>query len=110
MAYDQTLATRVRRALARHKAVSEIKMFGGLCFTIRGNMCCGVLNNDLVIRVARGDYEKTLAGAHVRPMNFTGRPLRGFVFVGPGGYKTGKALAKWVKEAVNFAMSLPPKA
>lgn len=109
MAYDQTLAMRVRRALARKKAVTEIKMFGGLCFTVRGNMCCGVLQDDLVLRVPRESYEKILAKPHVRPMNFTGRPLRGLIFVSPKGHKTAKRLRGWIDAAVEFAMSLPPK-
>lgn len=110
MAYDETLATRVRRALARKKAVTEINMFGGLCFTVRGNMCCGVLQNDLVLRVPRESYEKILKKPHVRPMDFTGRPLRGFIFVGPKGHKTAQSLKRWIDAAVRYAMSLPPKA
>lgn len=109
MAYDPNLAARVRQALARQKAVTEIKMFGGLCFTIRGNMCCGVLRDDLVLRVPRDRYEKILKQSHVRPMNFTGRPLRGFVFVGPKGHKTEKHLRGWIKASAAYAMSLPPK-
>jgi len=57
-------------------------------------MCCGVLNDDLVVRVGPERYEKALSHLHTRPMDFTGRPLKGFVFVSPGGYKTDKALAK----------------
>lgn len=109
MAYDQKLATRVRQALARQKAVTEIKMFGGLCFTIRGNMCCGVLNDDLVLRVPREHYEQILKKTHVRPMNFTGRPLRGLIFVGPPGVTSDKKLREWIAASVQYAMSLPPK-
>ena len=110
MAYDEKLAIRVRSALARYKAVAELKMFGGLCFTLRGNMCCGVLKNDLVLRVAPETATKYLAEPHVRPMDFTGRPMKNLLYIGPGGYKTAPALRKWVGRAADFALSLPPKA
>jgi hypothetical protein len=109
VAHNEALAERVRRALAGKKAVGETRMFGGLCFTLRGNMCCGTLKEDLVVRVGPGRYEKALAEPHARPMDFTGRPLKGFVFVGRKGYKTDAALAKWVRWAVDFAGSLPEK-
>ncbi len=109
MAYDQKLADRVRRALGRRKALTERKMFGGLAFILRGNMCCGVVEGDLVVRVGLERYEAALAEPHARPMDFTGRPLRGFVYVAPGGYRTGKALARWLRQATDFAESLPDK-
>lgn len=109
MAYDEKLANRVRKALARRRGIAEIKMMGGLCFTLYGNMCCGVVNNDLVVRVGPERYEEALVRPHARLMDFTGRPLKGFVFVNPSGSRTDKALATWVKEAIDFAHSLPPK-
>ncbi|MBI2989080.1 MAG: TfoX/Sxy family protein [Deltaproteobacteria bacterium] len=109
MAYDEKLADRIRKVLARRKGLTEKKMFGGVAFLLDGKMCCGVLNDNLVVRVGSERYEKTLAAPHARPMDFTGRPLKGFVFVGPGGCRTDKALAKWVKQAVDFAMTLPRK-
>lgn len=109
MAYDPRLAERVRRLLARRKGITEKKMFGGLAFMLRGKMCCGVLKDELVVRVGPKLYEEALAEAHARPMDFTGRPLRSFVFIAPAGHKTDRALAKWVRRAVKFARSLPPK-
>ena len=109
MAYDEKLANRVRRGLAMRKGITEKKMFGGLAFLLGGRMCCGVLNDDLVIRVTSGDYGKALAERHARPMDFTGRPLRGFIYVGPGGYKTEALLSRWIKRGTDFALSLPPK-
>ncbi len=109
MAYNEKLADRVRTALAHHKAVEEKKMMGGLTFMFRGNMCCGVLQNNLVVRVGARQYEKALAYPHVRPMDFTGRPLKGFVFVDPAGFRTDRSLKKWIKLAVDFVRSLPPK-
>ncbi len=92
MAYDQQLAVRIRRALARRKGVAEIEMMGGLCFTLRGNMCCGVLKGELIVRVGAERYADALARPHARPMDFTGRPIRGFVYVGRGGFRTDTAL------------------
>lgn len=109
MAYNEKLAGRIRKVLARHKAVTEKKMFGGIAFMLRGNMCCGVVKDDLAVRVGPERYEKVLAQPHVRPMDFTGRPLRGFVFVSHNGCKTDKALATWVRRAADFAASLPTK-
>jgi TfoX/Sxy family transcriptional regulator of competence genes len=109
MAYDEKLAERVREILARHEGLSERKMFGGIAFMLRGNMCCGVLKDDLMVRVGAERYEEALAEPHARPMDFTGRPLRTTVYVGPEGYRSDDALAAWVKRGVDFAASLPPK-
>jgi len=109
MAYNEELADRVRVVLAVRKDVTERKMFGGLSFMLGGNMCCGVIKDDLVVRVGPDRYEDTLAEPHARPMDFTGRPLRGMVYVGPEGCRTDRAVAKWVRRAVEFAASLPKK-
>ena len=109
MAYDAHLAERVRRSLGRRKGITEKKMFGGLAFMLHGKMFCGVLKDDLVVRVGPERYEQALSRAHARPMDFTGRPLKGYVFVGPGGLKTDKMLGKWIEEGVEFVLSLPRK-
>ena len=109
MAYDEQLAGRVRDVLARRKDVSEKKMFGGLSFMLGGNMCCGVDEGNLMVRVGPEQYETALAQPHARPMDFTGRPLKGMVYVDPEGYRTDAALAAWVKRGVDFAASLPAK-
>lgn len=109
MVYDERLADRIRKMLARQKGLTEKKMFGGIAFMLNGNMCCGVVKNNLVLRIGPKNYEKALAEPHMRPMDFTGRPLRGFVFVDPSGYQTDEDLAKWVKRAVDFVSSLPAK-
>lgn len=109
MAYNENLAQRVRQELAGHAAVTEKRMFGGLTFLFHRRMCCGVLGDDLVVRVPPEDYEKALTEPHTRPMDFTGRPLRGFVYVGPGGYKQDEGLREWLLKAVAFTGSLPLK-
>jgi TfoX/Sxy family transcriptional regulator of competence genes len=109
MAYNEQLADRVREILARHQGLAEKRMFGGISFMLHGNMCCGVVNDDLMVRVGPERYDTLLAQPHTRPMDFTGRPLKGFVYVGPGGYRSDDALATWVQRGVDFAASLPPK-
>jgi TfoX/Sxy family transcriptional regulator of competence genes len=107
MAYEEQLAARVRTLLANRADVSERKMFGGLTFVIGGNMCCGVNGNELIVRLDP-DEDEALARPHARPMDFTGRPMRGFVTIRPDGLK-GARLNRWVQEAVARAESLPSK-
>ncbi len=107
MAYDEKLAGRMRKLLVRRKGVAEKRMFGGLAFMLKGKMFCGVLQDDLVLRVGPEKYEAALARPHTRPMDFTGRPIKGFVFVGRGGVRTEKSLSNWLLQALEYAASLP---
>jgi TfoX/Sxy family transcriptional regulator of competence genes len=109
MAFDEDLAERVRRILAKIDGVTEKKMFGGLCFLINGNMALGLVNRDLMMRVGPDAYEKLLTQPHVRKMDFTGKSLKGFLYVGPKGTDSDKDLKKWVSKGIDFARSLPPK-
>ena len=108
MAYDEKLADRVRDVLAGEDGVTERKMFGGLAFMVGGHMACGIVGDDLMLRLGAEGAEQALEHAHVRPMDFTGRPMTGMVYVGPAGVRGG-ALRTWVGRAVAFARSLPPK-
>ena len=109
MAYDEGLADRVRGALLPRPDIEEKKMFGGLAFMVGGHMCCGVIGDDLMARVGRDAYEDALAAKGARPMDFTGRPLRGMVYVGSEGHRTDDALASWVRRGTDFVASLPPR-
>jgi TfoX/Sxy family transcriptional regulator of competence genes len=109
VAYDEKLAERVRLRLADLSGVQEMKMFGGIGFLLRGNMCCGVNGTDLVIRLSHEDAEYLLADPNVRPMDLTGRPMKGWLYVSPVGIRTARQLGRWVDRAVAFASSLPPK-
>ena len=108
MAYDEELARRVRTVL-EEKPIDERKMFGGLCFLYRSHMCCGIVGHELMVRVGPEAYESALAKPHARPMDFTGRPMRGLVYVGAKGIKTEQQLRKWVERGLAYASSLPPK-
>ena len=109
MAFDEKLAERVRKALGGKGEISEKKMFGGLCFLLRGKMCCGILKDDLVVRVDPRDSPALLKKTGVRPMDFTGRPMKGFVYVSLEALKDSSALQGWLKRCLAFASSLPAK-
>lgn len=109
MAYDERFAARVRRRLIDQPGFSERKMFGGLCFLLRGHMCCGVTGEDLMLRVHPDDYDATLGRPGARPMDFTGRPLRGMVYVAADALTSSRTLQRWIDQATAFAGSLPPK-
>lgn len=109
MAYDEGVAQRVREVLADQRGVTEKKMFGGLAFLLRGNMCCGVVGEELMLRVGPDAYDEALARRHARPMDFTGRPMRGMLYVSGEGFEDDADLEQWVTRATRFAASLPPK-
>ncbi len=109
MAFDEELASRIRDRIAERSDVTERRMFGGLAFLVRGHMCCGIVGDDLVVRVGPEKYERSLEEPHARPMDFTGRPLAGMVYVAPAGVRTARALAGWIERGLRFVETLPPK-
>jgi TfoX N-terminal domain len=106
VAYDRNVAARVRKALAGQRGLSQKEMFGGLAFLIRGKMCCGVVGEDLMVRVGPDAYEAALSRPHVRQMDFTGKPMRGFVYVSPAGFRSTRDLRSWTAKAASFVNSL----
>jgi len=109
MAYDETLAARIRAQLGKKKGLVEKKMFGGLAFLLNGNMCCGVSGDEMIVRLDPAETEKALKKPHVRMFDMTGRPMKGWLLVAFAGVKTEAALAKWVETARAHADSLPAK-
>ena len=109
MAYDEKLAERVRAALANRDDVVEKRMFGGIAFMVRGHMSCGVVASTLMVRLAPADADRLMNASHVRPMDFTGRPMRGFLYVDPPGTKTAATLRQWVERATAYAEAQPVK-
>jgi TfoX/Sxy family transcriptional regulator of competence genes len=107
VAYDEDLADRIRAVLP-DEAVTERQMFGGLAFILGGRMFCGVVKDTLMARLGPDGAERALDQPHVRPMDFTGRPMTGMVFVEPGGLEGG-ALRQWVNAAAAFTRTLPPR-
>jgi len=110
MAYDPALAARVRRLVLGRKGVTEKAMFGGLAYLLDGRMFCGVLGGELLARVGPGAHDEAMARPHVRVMDFTGRPMRGYVFVGAKAIGREAALARWLDECARHAATLPEKA
>jgi TfoX/Sxy family transcriptional regulator of competence genes len=109
VAYDEGLAQRAREALAHRPDLTEKKMFGGLCFLLGGNMAAGVVGDELMLRVGKDAYDEALTRPHAREMDFTGRALKGMVYVGVEGVENDADLSEWLDTAVNFAGDLPPK-
>jgi TfoX/Sxy family transcriptional regulator of competence genes len=109
MPYSEVLADRVRAVLAEHDAVDEKKMFGGLVFMLYGNMCCGIIRDDLMVRVGPEQQANALAQPHARKLDFTGRPMRGMVVLAAAGLVNDSDLEAWVQRGVAFASRLPAK-
>src|SRR5262245_50459763 len=107
MPYDEALADRIRKALGPDATVTERKMFGGLAFLREGKMFCGIVKDELMVRVGPERYAESLARPHVRPMDFTGRPMNGYVFVAPPGCLTEKAIRDWIERGSAFVATLP---
>lgn len=108
--YDEGLMQRIREFLAdRHLSPVEKKMFGGVAFMLQGNFVCGLNKDNLVVRVGPERYAEALAHPHAREMDFTGRPMKGWVYVSSAGYEADEDLAQWVQQGIDFALSLPSK-
>ncbi|MBE0642768.1 MAG: TfoX/Sxy family protein [Bacteroidetes bacterium] len=109
MAYDEGLAQRVREILQSEKGIVEKKMFGGLAFMSHDYMFVGVLGDVLMARVGPEHHAHALTQPHVREMDFTGKPMKGYVYVDPAGCADDAVLAEWVSRCHRFVRSLPQK-
>ena len=109
MAYDERLAQRVRGLLSTRGDVEERKMFGGLAFMVGGNMCCGVVKDLLMLRLGEEGVSDALREEHTHVMDFTGKPMVGYVFIAAPGIKTDAALRGWIDRAVAFVATVPAK-
>lgn len=105
MAFDEDLAARIRQALGPRTDVTERKMFGGLAFLLNGKMLCGIVRSDLMVKVGAEQHRAALEEPYARPMDFTGRPMKGFVFVSEEGFATSAALQTWLARGLNVASS-----
>lgn len=112
MAFDETIAKRVRKQLQGRDDVRERKMFGGIAFMVRGNMAVGVggdEGDDLMVRVGKDCWTEFLFEPHAKDTSGNFRPMRGFVWVRPEGYASEEQLNVWVQRGVDYALSLPSK-
>jgi TfoX/Sxy family transcriptional regulator of competence genes len=109
MAYDEGLAERIRSVVGDDRRITEKKMFGGVAFLLDGKMFVGVVKDDLMVRVGPERYEESLQDAHVRPMDFTGKLMRGYVYIAPDDVEEETQLVKWVRLSTMFVTTLPEK-
>lgn len=110
MAYDEKLAQRLRSLLASQRDVAEKKMFGGLGFLVRGNMCVSASGRGgMLVRIDPGDSEEALARPHAKLMKMGGRTMNGWIIVGAAGLKNDGDLRGWVNRALAYVKTLPPK-
>lgn len=109
MAYDENVAQRVRKFLDGIPGVTEKKMFGGIAFMVNGNMCGGVVDRELMMRVGAEGYKEALSQPHARPMDFTGKPMKGFVYVAAKGFETDDGLKSWIDRSLQYVGNLPAK-
>ena len=109
MPYDDGLAERLREIYAAQVDVIEKKMFGGLAFMVGGHMSCGVVGHELMVRVGPQQYETCLKHPDARKMDFTGKALKGFVYVSEEGLESDEDLSRWVGLSLKFVRSLPAK-
>lgn len=109
MAFDETLAARLRAAFSGRADVIEKKMFGGISFMVAGNLCCGVLKNDFMVRVGKDAHDAALAEPHTKIMDFTGRPMDGWVLVERPGFASDPDLEAWIQRGLDYVSTLPRK-
>jgi TfoX/Sxy family transcriptional regulator of competence genes len=109
VAYDESVANRVRQAVAQHAGLSERKMFGGLCLMVNGNMFAGIIGEEMMLRVGPRRFEELLAKPGARPMDFTGRPMNGYLYVSSPAFARDEDLSTWLEDALSFVEGLPAK-
>lgn len=110
MSYDPGLAERIREVVSGQPGIDERAMFGGLAFLVDGKMFVGIIGGTLMARVGVERHQDALALPHVRPMDFTGRPMKGYVYVDPPALAEDAELGKWVNWCLAHVRSLPAKA
>jgi hypothetical protein len=109
LAYDEFLADRIRQRLADQRGLTEKEMFGGLGFMLNGNICCGVIGDEMIARLGPEGAEAAFSDSHTRPFDFTGRPMKGWIYIEAVGVDEDDALDRWVTRAIEFTTTLPKK-
>ena len=109
MAFDEGLAQRIRELVQLRRGITERKMFGGLAFMSGGHMFVGVVGDTLMARVGPAEYGGALAQRHVREMDFTGKPMKGYVYVDASGLDEESDLKHWINTCLRNVDTLPPK-
>lgn len=106
---DTLLVERIRSIMKRYKGQSEKKMFGGICFMVNGNMCVGPWKGSLIVQFDKAQHEATQSESFVKPMDITGKVMKGWARIEPAGIATDEDLLAWIERAVGFSRTLPAK-
>jgi TfoX/Sxy family transcriptional regulator of competence genes len=109
MAYNERLEERIIKLLKPQKGIVEKKMFGGVAFMLKDKMFCGIIKDDLMLRVMEDKFEELLKKPHAREMDFARRPMKGFLYINPDGIKTDKQLNHWINFGIEYVLKSPPK-
>jgi TfoX/Sxy family transcriptional regulator of competence genes len=109
MPYDEMLEARIARLVKGTRGVTDKHMFGGVAWLLGGNMFVGIVKSELMVRVGKDNHQAALADPAARTMDFTGKPMIGYVFVRPEGFATDDTLDRWIQRGLAFAATLPAK-
>ena len=109
MAYDEQLEKRLHKLIAERNDFHARKMFGGVGFLLHGNMCFGIWKDNLILRLGKPQAQNALRNKNIKPFDITGRVMKGWVMVAPGGMKSKETLRQWVRQAIDFVSQLPRK-
>lgn len=106
MSYNEQTEDRIRKIVSKWKGVSSRTMFGGVCHLLNGNMFCGVYKDFLILRLGKKGALEALRSEYARPLDITGRPMKGWVMIRPEGFESDEVLHEWLNEAKDFAETL----
>ena len=109
MTFSERTVSQIRRVMQNTPGLTERTLYSGTAFMLQGNMCCGIIEDNLVVRVGPDTYDAALREPHTRPMDFTGRALPGFVYVERAGFANASSLREWIDRGMRFVHTLPPK-
>jgi TfoX/Sxy family transcriptional regulator of competence genes len=109
MPYNEKIDARIAKIVSRWKNTDAKKMFGGVCHLLSGNMVCGVYKDYLILRLGEKASSEALKKAHTRPFDITGKPMKGWVMIEEGAFKSEDQLKSWLNQAKNFVKTQPPK-
>jgi TfoX/Sxy family transcriptional regulator of competence genes len=109
MPYNEKIDARIAKIVSRWKNTDAKKMFGGVCHLLSGNMVCGVYKDYLILRLGEKASSEALKKAHTRPFDITVKPMKGWVMIEEGAFKSEDQLKSWLNQAKNFVKTLPPK-
>ena len=109
MAYNKLIEKRIDDLIAPWPNMEKKKMFGGVCYLTRGNMCFGIWQEYLIVRTDSATAQKQMQKDHIRPFDITGKPMKGWFMVSEEGWPTDSTMIEWLTIGLDFALTLPVK-